>query len=386
MTAGPLDAVAEAATRKLGPFPAWVYGLALGAGIVGYQQWRKRQDAPAADVGDDAAADGAASSDATAPAGAPSSGAELDGWDPNYTYTPSPMGGGTWSSAPSTSSGTGSTSSAPTDNASWSKLAIDTLIARGVAEPNVAADAITKWLDGAALTDAEVSAVNAAIRLLGSPPQGAPSIIHVPKPPAPGPTPPAPKVPTAPTTFAATPSPGQLSTRVAWHAPASTGGAPITSYRIERSYDNGIKWTVVANAPTASPTVLAIQQTGETWFRIAAVNRVGVSPFLSGRVHFVAKPAPPPPVKPPPPKPPTPPPPKPPVVPTVPASTRHVIKRGETLWGIVSTTYGRVTPRAVAQIARLNGLTLVGSGTSAHPSRWVVGQLITLPPKSQVTF
>ncbi|MFM7248631.1 MAG: ELWxxDGT repeat protein [Planctomycetaceae bacterium] len=68
---------------------------------------------------------------------------------------------------------------------------------------------------------------------------------------------------------------------LAWRAPVSSGGLPITDYVVERSGDNGKTWSVVEDAVSATPaaTVTGLVNGTPSVFRVAAVNEVGVGPF-----------------------------------------------------------------------------------------------------------
>jgi hypothetical protein len=81
---------------------------------------------------------------------------------------------------------------------------------------------------------------------------------------------------------AAAPAPGVGSRQVklSWNAPASTGGATITDYVIQRS-TNGTTWrTVTDGISTARAHVVGSLTNGvEYRFRIAARNPVGQGPW-----------------------------------------------------------------------------------------------------------
>ena len=81
-------------------------------------------------------------------------------------------------------------------------------------------------------------------------------------------------VPGAPRSPIATP--GRGSVALSWTAPSSTGGAAITSYRVQRS-TNGTTWTTVTNAAPLSRTFTVTGLTNGTryQFRIAANNAAG---------------------------------------------------------------------------------------------------------------
>lgn len=89
-----------------------------------------------------------------------------------------------------------------TDNASWEAAAIKQLITNGI-RPGIAQPAIVNFLSGNLLPAEQGAAVELAIRLIGSPPDGAPALMVAPGSAAPTPSPTATTVPTtttAPTT------------------------------------------------------------------------------------------------------------------------------------------------------------------------------------------
>jgi hypothetical protein len=90
-----------------------------------------------------------------------------------------------------------------------------------------------------------------------------------------------PSLPGAPTDVTAVAGNGQVS--LTWKAPASTGGAPISTYIIARSSDGGRGWTLVdsVNLGTRLPNATSATVTGLAngtayVFRVAAVNIAGM--------------------------------------------------------------------------------------------------------------
>ncbi len=86
-----------------------------------------------------------------------------------------------------------------------------------------------------------------------------------------------PTVPGAPTELMAT-ADGETNNDLAWTAPADTGGAPITGYRIEVSSDGGNTWTNLMADTGLTDT--AYSHTGLTHgdtrhYRVSAINSVG---------------------------------------------------------------------------------------------------------------
>ena len=95
---------------------------------------------------------------------------------------------------------------------------------------------------------------------------------------------PAGSVPGAPTDLTAKAS-GNSQINLSWSAPASSGGSPITGYRIEVSTNGGSTWSNrIANTGNTnrnySHTGLAGSVTRVTrHYRVAAINSAGVGPF-----------------------------------------------------------------------------------------------------------
>jgi hypothetical protein len=85
--------------------------------------------------------------------------------------------------------------------------------------------------------------------------------------------------PGAPRATQATPlSPTSIS--ISWQAPPS-GGAPITSYVLQRSTDMGRTWASVSTPSSSSVSATATGLTSGTtyMFRVAAVNSIGTGPY-----------------------------------------------------------------------------------------------------------
>ena len=105
-----------------------------------------------------------------------------------------------------------------------------------------------------------------------------------PRPPRPRPPP----LPDAPPRMTAQVSEDGTSVVLTWDAPASTGGAPITGYRIESSVDGTDPWRVVVTTTDATTTYTddgtdadgPMFAPGELpHYRVAAINQVGTGPF-----------------------------------------------------------------------------------------------------------
>jgi predicted phage tail protein len=80
---------------------------------------------------------------------------------------------------------------------------------------------------------------------------------------------------------ALTVTPGNGQARLAWAAPASNGGLPVTNYVVQYSRNNGATWLTFARPQSAatSTTVTGLLN-GVAWtFRVAAVNGVGLGGF-----------------------------------------------------------------------------------------------------------
>jgi hypothetical protein len=83
----------------------------------------------------------------------------------------------------------------------------------------------------------------------------------------------APTAPSAPQH--ASIAPGHGSATVSWTAPATTGGAPITAYRVRVSPGNR---TVAVAAPGTSATVTGLADGTQVTATVVAINRVGAGP------------------------------------------------------------------------------------------------------------
>ena len=71
---------------------------------------------------------------------------------------------------------------------------------------------------------------------------------------------------------------GNVQVVLAWTAPASDGGSSITGYKVERSADAGVFWTVLTastGSATTSYTATGLTNGATYSFRISAVNAVG---------------------------------------------------------------------------------------------------------------
>jgi hypothetical protein len=77
--------------------------------------------------------------------------------------------------------------------------------------------------------------------------------------------------PTAPRNLTITPQRGKVN--LSWTAPSSSGGLPLTGYRIQQRIGTGAWTTVVAKAPIAPTTAEVAVSTSDTYsFRVIALN------------------------------------------------------------------------------------------------------------------
>lgn len=91
--------------------------------------------------------------------------------------------------------------------------------------------------------------------------------------------------PSCPTDVTVTP--GYQLLTVTWQAPVNNGGAPVTSYEVQISTDNGLSWTTVPAAPPAGPNlppgmtnvVSGLTPGTNYFFQVAGVNALGVGNF-----------------------------------------------------------------------------------------------------------
>jgi titin len=85
--------------------------------------------------------------------------------------------------------------------------------------------------------------------------------------------------PSAPRSLTATPLNVAGQMRLAWLAPLSTGGSPITDYVIQRSLD-GTNWTTISDGVNTTTAFTVTGLTGGTRyvFRVAAKNVAGTGP------------------------------------------------------------------------------------------------------------
>lgn len=65
------------------------------------------------------------------------------------------------------------------------------------------------------------------------------------------------------------------SVTLTWSPPKKDGGAPIQSYKVELSEDNGKTWKQVENIDSTKYTVTGLKSGDKYKFRVAAVNELG---------------------------------------------------------------------------------------------------------------
>lgn len=79
---------------------------------------------------------------------------------------------------------------------------------------------------------------------------------------------------------------------ISWTAPKNDGGAPITSYLIEKKDRFSINWSKAADSPGTglSCTVRWLRQNQEYQFRVRAINKAGPSKPSEVSRAVIAKP------------------------------------------------------------------------------------------------
>ena len=91
-------------------------------------------------------------------------------------------------------------------------------------------------------------------------------------------------IPTAPTGLAVARTPDGATAAVTWQPPTSTGGSPITGYRITRDgadSTGGGGYTTVLPASARSFTFTLLQPSGGYKFSVQAINAAGTGPSAS---------------------------------------------------------------------------------------------------------
>ncbi len=153
-----MSEISEGLTRKLGPLPAWAWGAVLGGAILGFRFLRSRGLAGTAGGAPTVTVEGG--TPVGAPASVPAESSAAGSFMAAGTYAP-PVVTATPAGYPSTAS----------TNEQWSRDAIALVAARAPGIPLLSIqDALTKFLDGKQITEAESGIVNTAYVVAGAPP------------------------------------------------------------------------------------------------------------------------------------------------------------------------------------------------------------------------
>lgn len=227
----------DALTRKIGPAPAWVYGVGLGLGITGVRYYRsKNAPAVASATSDDGTSAGTAAG-ATTPGAADDPGAYTTGTVGAYTL-PGGYQATTSGVLDYTGQADAQTTQTPTTNAAWQQEAYDVLVGRLGYAPVTTEEALRAYLAGDPVSSSQEAVISQALRLVGRPPEGAPAITRS----TTAPTVAAPTTPASTqTTPIATPAPAVTFTRPSWLTPSVKfvkGSGPAT-YLVT---DAGLEW------------------------------------------------------------------------------------------------------------------------------------------------
>jgi hypothetical protein len=209
----------EALTGKLGPLPAWAWGLLAGGAIIVVRKLR-----------------GGSSGGAVNSQPGPYSGSAGDDADLAAVQLPSSytVPGGGSSGSGSGSAGIPQPAALPSyaDNNAWQVAAVNALAARQFS-PAAVSGALGSWLSGDSLSSDQLRIVDAAIIAVGAPPSPAPAPVGgssggIPQPAPAAPAPAAPAGPTAPSWLAI----GQL---------VRVDDSPWSGYVAVRTAD-GLRW------------------------------------------------------------------------------------------------------------------------------------------------
>jgi hypothetical protein len=89
------------------------------------------------------------------------------------------------------------------------------------------------------------------------------------------------RAPDAPTNVSGTS--GNASVALVWDSPASDGGASISDYAVQYSFNSGTTWATFSHAPTVSSslTVTGLTNGMSYVFRVAAINNAGTGTYSS---------------------------------------------------------------------------------------------------------
>lgn len=132
--------IKEMLTRKIGPLPAGAWLVIIG-GAVAYGLYMRNQNAGVEAYEDTSS-------------------------DPGVGMGPLTSG---YETSTGSTSGSGSTTTAITDNDSWARVVINYLTARGIT-PSVAQAAVSKYLNSETLTASEWAVINIGLAAYGAPP------------------------------------------------------------------------------------------------------------------------------------------------------------------------------------------------------------------------
>lgn len=158
-----MDKIKGSLTAKLGPLPAWLWGVLLGLAIIAARWAMSRRgdggELPVDDPGV-SGAEGAAGGSGGGATGVPSAAPNPGAWVPDAINP------------------TATEELPPVDNQQWLSRATTAVVkSTGVAYSTVL-DALSKVLAGQAITPVEESYYSRAVAALGYPPGGAPAIVR----------------------------------------------------------------------------------------------------------------------------------------------------------------------------------------------------------------
>lgn len=268
------DQVESVASRKFGGVPVWVWGAIVAAVILGVMWWRNAH-----------ATQAATATDTTVPD--PTMGGTID---PNTGLPVTPYYG-SYGGSPGYGYGVGSgygagygygypTSNGITTNAQWIQQAEYAAASLGHSQLEILG-ALTAWLTGQSLTATQQQIVNAAIGLIGLPPDTSGTVPSSTTPP-PAAAPPAAKAMTVsitPSGSLPTTTGGKLTIIVQW----ANGVAGTNAFWVEESSAlSSNQWTIVhtfyeAKASGSAAVTVGLNTKGTSSIRVKSV----VSPAVS---------------------------------------------------------------------------------------------------------
>lgn len=154
----PLEEITDNLDDKVGGIPVWLIGIGLGLVGVLLWYWYQGRSAESTEVRvfDPESAEAAA-------------GEDTEPQNSDFGLPNSPIGD--WlAENPGSSAYPVSPNSLPITNAQWARYVTDTFLSKGD-DPSLVTNAITKYLQGSGLTDAEKAVINRALALM-TPPEG----------------------------------------------------------------------------------------------------------------------------------------------------------------------------------------------------------------------